>query len=91
MSERGGGAGALLWVAGMLIGGYLDWRSKHAPKRDADRADERLARQGEGTLAAIEDDREQQVEARRARAAALRDQLASRSRSRRRRPPRAQS
>lgn len=58
MSERGSGPGAVLWVVGMLVGGYLDWRSKRAPKRAADCADERLARQGEGTLAAIEDEQQ---------------------------------
>ncbi|MGH2997815.1 MAG: hypothetical protein ACRDNM_00805 [Gaiellaceae bacterium] len=68
----------------MLVAGYLDWRSQHAPKRAADRADERLARQGEGTLAAIEEDREQTLEARRARSAALRDELARRGRQSRR-------
>lgn len=58
MSDRSEGVGAVLWVAGMLVAGYLDWHSKHAPKRAADRADERLARQGEETLAAIQDEQQ---------------------------------
>lgn len=88
MSERSSGPGAIVWIAGMLVGAWLDWRSRQQPKRDAARAaraDERLARQGEATLEAIDEEREQQAQARRARAAALRDELANRSRSRRRR------
>lgn len=91
MSEQSGGPGAVLWFAAMLVGGYLDWRSQHASKRAADRADRRLADSGQATLDAIEEERGQQVQARRSRAAAVRDELARRSRSRRRRPPRAQS
>lgn len=86
MSEQGGGGGAILWVFGMLIGGYLDWRSRQQPTRDAAhaaRADERLAAQAQATLEAIEEEREHQAQARRARAAALHDELTRRSRSRR--------